>query len=1452
MTEEKIVIPASVRRRNDSLFSSDSEDAEKTVRIIIPDDEEKEKQVEYSPEEIDKLVSFIMKMTTLYDLRDDDWTEANKEVIKNFFYYVSNMTLTVCFDEHNLLCSLNYPECIFDDLMFFYRDPGEIFQVDTFHDKIHFGTVDYKVEGSILRHIELFYLPIFLKQESWPDSILFRQSVSTIHSHLSSEPWKLNRGHIFNQVDTFIQRCKDMIEVCLAMKDIGRYHEIKVIEERMFGGSKGDEFAGWCTRIELMFQEAFTDLVEVENKITDVNDTSWYDDITKFRTRLKSIDVVIENLVKAVSAEVTHVEEGLEYLASLYYYSKRPLLTHVFNAYIEMAFDDAYWLPHCKYREETFNLYDKCLNLIDEATLNLYRKWVDTIGEDVMERLNRPLLCKSVTRPGLLECNIDRSILPMIRECKIFESLKFEIPANAKFIIDKADSLRNTYECVLQVVLDYNAILSALADEERILFKQLIGTVEKRIQPGLMGLTWSVDEIEDYVAECGAYTAELQDFVDDYKTCNMQIVIICERVCALTIISLTHDSAFTIYELVEEMDRLTRDALTTLIEFYQEIIRYLIVVYEGFENIITLMASHWIKYIMNFDFLLEEAVRICVRNSMQYMYQQLHGDGTVGPNPLLKLEANLRHNRINFEPSLAQVDYVVSDILPGFTRALKGLPRIVDKFNVSDTPVRPFADVIANDGECKRLQELMNNEVQVNVQQMQNYLSIWEPFRDMWEVDKDRFIERYEKENPNAAQFDANIGRYTEVANNVQIQETISNVHFIVVNSTELKKSIVEHCFLWQEKLCKLLHDMTVEKIDAIYDYVELYSELVMKRPETLDDLGVAEVLQARLRMEVPLQEAQFPLIFDQLITLDKYKVEVSDVVRNRAKGISVLWSSYLEILDDAEKMLGYAKEDFKTELLKEAEDLQKDRVQLLEVFLETGPFSSSINPKDALKYLSGIRAQLKLIREREDRLRRDLGIFDISLPESIELKRLEQEDFKTELLKEAEDLQKDRVQLLEVFLETGPFSSSINPKDALKYLSGIRAQLKLIREREDRLRRDLGIFDISLPESIELKRLEQELATLEYVWDLADEWETAWESYKSGGFWTIQTTEMEDKAQTLFRKLNRLSRELKDKGWDIVFVTRDKVDAFRRVLPLIGDLKNPAMRSRHWDRVRKTVGKDFDENSSDFNLEAIIAMEFQNYAEDINEISNAATMELQIERGLEAIALIWKTMTIEMVPHERKGLYRIKSVDECFQILEENMTQLSTMKSTRFVEPFAREVDYWERALSYIMEVCECALLVQRQWLYLENIFSGEDIRKQLPLEADRFDMITSEWTDTTIVLAETRTILEAVHYKPPPYLLDKLNKMNDKLELIQRALEQYLETKRHIFPRFYFISNDDMLEILGNSKKPELVQPHLKKLFDNLNKLKTQKGREALFSHMLYYILVVDDVQKNMGVAQ
>lgn len=58
------------------------------------------------------------------------------------------------------------------------------------------------------------------------------------------------------------------------------------------------------------------------------------------------------------------------------------------------------------------------------------------------------------------------------------------------------------------------------------------------------------------------------------------------------------------------------------------------------------MADQWLGYVHNFDILMQEALKVCVRNSLQRMFEALHGDGTTTPSPILKLFANLRYNRV--------------------------------------------------------------------------------------------------------------------------------------------------------------------------------------------------------------------------------------------------------------------------------------------------------------------------------------------------------------------------------------------------------------------------------------------------------------------------------------------------------------------------------------------------------------------------------------------------------------------------------------------------------------------------------------------------------------------------------------------------------------------------------------------------------------------------------------
>lgn len=81
-----------------------------------------------------------------------------------------------------------------------------------------------------------------------------------------------------------------------------------------------------------------------------------------------------------------------------------------------------------------------------------------------------------------------------------------------------------------------------------------------------------------------------------------------------------------------------------------------------------------------------------------------------------------------------------------------------------------------------------------------------------------------------------------------------------------------------------------------------------MRKPQNLIEMQSALDLYDTLFNEVPKMEDLFPKIKDQLMILDKHKVDVPDEVRKLENAIAVEWAKYLETLAEAEKMLSYTK----------------------------------------------------------------------------------------------------------------------------------------------------------------------------------------------------------------------------------------------------------------------------------------------------------------------------------------------------------------------------------------------------------------------------------------------------------------------------------------------------------------------------------------------------------------
>ncbi|KAF6038526.1 hypothetical protein EB796_003167 [Bugula neritina] len=154
------------------------------------------------------------------------------------------------------------------------------------------------------------------------------------------------------------------------------------------------------------------------------------------------------------------------------------------------------------------------------------------------------------------------------------------------------------------------------------------------------------------------------------------------------------------------------------------------------------------------------------------------------------------------------------------TESIAGISRLPDILTRKRSNKEPIYVVIEKDEDTHKIQRVINQGMQDNAVNLQNYLLTWDNYREIWEIRKDAFIRRYQKLNPQVSSFDADIARYTEVANNVATQETVLNIQFVLLDCSLLKNSILGHCHEWQNKFTELLSEIATTRLKELNDFL--------------------------------------------------------------------------------------------------------------------------------------------------------------------------------------------------------------------------------------------------------------------------------------------------------------------------------------------------------------------------------------------------------------------------------------------------------------------------------------------------------------------------------------------------------------------------------------------------------------------------------------------------------
>lgn len=144
----------------------------KRIEEVIPIAEEEADKPAYSDEDLDTLVGFMRNMIFLFDYDSNDFNDEVAEVIKLWLIDVNYPLLFIYYDGHLLAASLTFPKCSFNDLMYFMREPDQLFNViETFHDDLMFGTLHNDIEGSLLVTLEQVYGPLMLSNTEWSENV---------------------------------------------------------------------------------------------------------------------------------------------------------------------------------------------------------------------------------------------------------------------------------------------------------------------------------------------------------------------------------------------------------------------------------------------------------------------------------------------------------------------------------------------------------------------------------------------------------------------------------------------------------------------------------------------------------------------------------------------------------------------------------------------------------------------------------------------------------------------------------------------------------------------------------------------------------------------------------------------------------------------------------------------------------------------------------------------------------------------------------------------------------------------------------------------------------------------------------------------------------------------------------------------------------------------------------
>lgn len=262
-------------------------------------------------------------------------------------------------------------------------------------------------------------------------------------------------------------------------------------------------------------------------------------------------------------------------------------------------------------------------------------------------------------------------------------------------------------------------------------------------------------------------------------------------------------------------------------------------------------------------------------------------------------------------------------------------------------------------------------------------------------------------------------------------------------------------------------------------------------------------------------------------------------------------------------------------------------------------------------------------------------------------------------------------------------------------------------------------------------------------LWHAIRDWTNKVRKWEGMNFDDINVDDISAQAEQYTKTVIQCERNLPPDSSALNFLKK-LVNEFKQTMPIVRALGNRNLLEVHWDEIKALLNMtDFPLEERNFTLKELMEFKVSGMQEEVENISITATQEHKLTNAIDRITEVWQKTEFDLDKYKDRD-YILTGIDKVVFILDESLSEIQDIQGSRYVKRLIVRAQKLADDLIIVSDTIEAWRECQRNWLYLENIFSSKDIRQQRNKDFQEFEVVNRAWSKTMKKVSTNKKVMK------------------------------------------------------------------------------------------------------------